>query len=137
MLIRESDINFYQDLYHSDDYLMHYGKLGMKWGRRKAVPQSSNGGNSGSQKKKMSAGKKAVIIGSSAVGTALAVYGGYKLSKYLKTKAGDKALSLGIKHLQSRDRNNNWVVEVFREQNQIISNVKKLEKGSTKMLLNI
>ena len=85
----------------SSNELMHYGVQGMKWGRRKNI-QSISGRRSGRiSQKSINIGedqsaakearkarvKKAAIIGAAAVGSALTVYGAYKLSKLLKNKA--------------------------------------------------
>lgn len=96
-----------------DDELMHYGVPGMRWGHRKAYPtvgimprgnrqrisqptgsprttrssvNNRNSNNSGNQKQPMSTKKKAAITATAVAGTALATYGAYKVSKFIKTK---------------------------------------------------
>ena len=95
----------------SSNELMHYGVQGMKWGRRKNI-QSISGRRSGRiSQKSINIGedqsaakearkarvKKAAIIGAAAVGSALTVYGAYKLSKLLKNKAATKSYETGKK----------------------------------------
>lgn len=78
-----------------DVELCHYGVKGMKWGvRRKARSEvrgtkranktrPASDTDSAADKVKI---KRAVKIGAAAVGTALAVYGGYKLNSFVKQK---------------------------------------------------
>lgn len=85
----------------NEDFLAHYGVLGMKWGRRKAKP--SSGGNLRQKKVKTSEKRKglsknqktALKVGAAVVGTALAVYGGYKLSKFINNKSGQIQIQKG------------------------------------------
>ena len=91
--------------------LMHYGVQGMKWGRRKSIQSISgtrsgrisqksinNGEDQSSAKEARKARvKKAAVIGAAAVGSALTVYGAYKLSKLLKNKAATKSYETGKK----------------------------------------
>ncbi len=95
-----------------ENYLIHYGVKGMKWGRRKARPQSltTAKANYRSTKKqyrkdfnkakknkyknseeykerRKQKAKTAAKVGAVAVGTALAVYGGYKASQLVKNKS--------------------------------------------------
>lgn len=89
---------FYCELYH-------FGIPGMKWGRRKAAitPASTltrRTPDRSEDKKikheaKIAKAKKAVKIGAAAVGTTLAVYGTYKMSQYVKTKASNAILKEG------------------------------------------
>lgn len=96
--------------YASNDELMHYGVLGMKWGRRKATSNAPSGRSTRSTKSTASEAdqaaakearkakaKKAVKIGAAAAGTALAAYGTYKMSKLLKDKAATKSYENGKK----------------------------------------
>ena len=83
----------------TNDELYHYGVKGMKWGKRKATYESassnkggktSNQSNGNKESQRKAKIKKAAIIGASVAGTALAAYGGYKLSKLAKEKAFTK-----------------------------------------------
>lgn len=91
----------------SDQYLMHHGVKGMKWGKRKARPEAMRNPRSGrsanqadrnseeakaARKAKV---KKAVKIGAAVAGTALAAYGAYKLTKFVKNKNVELATQKG------------------------------------------
>lgn len=91
------------------DELYHYGVKGMKWGKRKArytSPTSRSGGKTQSKqtedtpkKKGLSKNtKRAIAIGAAAAGTALAAYGTYKASKYVKDLASTHAWERGKKY---------------------------------------
>ena len=77
------------------DELYHYGVAGMKWGVRKQTPtvgrqRSFTDGHYSSEQRKARI-KKAAKIGGAVAVTALAVYGGYKLSKLQKSASNSLA----------------------------------------------
>ena len=87
----------------SSDELYHYGVKGMRWGHRKARPIATTGRRSASSKNKgykntpeyqakVAKRKKALKVGAAVVGTALAAYGTYKLSKYVQNKRSAAAM---------------------------------------------
>lgn len=135
--------NYYN---YPDEYLMHYGVKGMKWGHRKrqafsvsatkhriaaktydinsknnrnrALASSNAAARNQALKKAEKAQasanakkearntpeaiaarkakmKKAAIVGAAVAGTALAAYGAYKASKYLKSEAGKRSYESG------------------------------------------
>lgn len=61
------------------DYIMHYGVLGMKWGVRK--DRKTSGKSKKKRKKMTDKQKKYIKIGAAVAATALLAYGGYKLYK--------------------------------------------------------
>lgn len=76
--------------------LYHHGVKGMKWGRRKARPQSTVDRNSPEAKAARKAkAVKAAKIGAAVAGTALAAYGAYKLTKFVKNKNVELATQRG------------------------------------------
>ena len=98
----------------SSGELYHYGVKGMKWGRRKARPQTNGNGrgsrnavdgdNNASKEARKAKMKTAIKIGAAVAGTALAAYGAYKVSKIAKEKAFDKTYSLGEKAVEKAFR---------------------------------
>lgn len=111
----------------TENELYHYGVKGMKWGvRRNRSLSTGNPKKASSNKSEAQARrekiKKATIIGTAVVGTALAAYGTYKASKYLKEKAGKLSYESGKKYANEHffnkmkdlstfdpyDRNNNY-----------------------------
>ncbi len=111
--------------YYDEAVLAHHGILGMKWGvrrfqnkdgtltakgkKRYETDEDGNykkvGTSSGSKEASNDDGekkkgltdkqKKALVIGAAAVGTAIAAYGGYKLSQTIKTKAAKSIVDKG------------------------------------------
>ena len=70
-----------------NEYLMHYGVKGMKWGVRKRYdrPTGIPNSQSVSKKKGLSKRQKRMLkIGTASVGTALLIAGGYKLGVHKK-----------------------------------------------------
>ena len=104
-----------------NDELYHHGVKGMKWGviRKHDTTSGSHRGSQGSstksdetnniskntdQKKGLSSKqKKAIKIGAAAVGTTLAIYGTYKVSKYVKNskKPTKEQMDYIIKNIQN------------------------------------
>lgn len=91
--------------YSNNAELYHYGVKGMKWGHRKAIPIVTKIGRRASGSKpnldykntpeyqaKVARRKKALKIGATVAGTALAAYGTYKLAKYVQDKRNSAAL---------------------------------------------
>ncbi|MBO7450608.1 MAG: hypothetical protein J6U54_09580 [Clostridiales bacterium] len=94
--------------YYNTTYLCHHGILGQKWGRRRF--QNEDGSLTAEGKQRYGSGdgekksgaksdhkklKTALKVGAVVAGTALAAYGGYKLSEHIKTKAGSDILRNG------------------------------------------
>lgn len=90
-------------MYHSDIYLAHHGILGQKWGIRRyqnedgsltpAGKKHYGDGEEKSSSRKRSSASKKIAIGAAVIGgSALAAYGGYKLSETLKKKSAYKNL---------------------------------------------
>lgn len=84
----------------NDAELYHYGVKGMKWGVRRnrnesvsSAKRTSKNIDNDARKRKV---KTAVKVGAAVAGTALAAYGAYKLSKFVKTKNIDLARQKGI-----------------------------------------
>lgn len=97
--------------------LQHHGVKGMKWGRRKARPQSTGTGRRGGyassdsaqseaarKEERRAKAKRSAKIGAAVVGTALAVYGAKKLHDVIRDKnylyrmeQGSKAIDKYIK----------------------------------------
>ena len=104
-------MSFVQD-YNKELY--HHGVKGMKWGHRKARNTSSAIGNryrskaaesqrKADSKQPMSTKKKVAIaagVGAAVAATALAVYGGKKMSTYIKSEAGRRSYETGKKYAQ-------------------------------------
>ena len=87
----------------TENELYHYGVKGMKWGVRRNRSLSTGNPKKASYNKSEAQArrekiKKAAIIGTAVAGTALAAYGTYKASKYLKEKAGKLSYESGKKY---------------------------------------
>lgn len=90
--------------------LKHFGVKGMKWGRRKARPESigrtssskpSTADEATSKEARRVKAKRAAKIGAAVVAAGLAAYGAKKASDVLKDKAYKKALNRGERALRA------------------------------------
>lgn len=83
-------------MWNNNYELYHHGVKGMKWGVRKKTNRETRDAElTPEQRKKRANIKRGVIIGSSVAASALAVYGGMKLKRYIderkRAKAGQEA----------------------------------------------
>ena len=105
--------------------LQHHGVKGMKWGRRKARPQSTGTGRRGGQATTDSAqseaarkearrakAKKAAKIGAAVVGTALAAYGAKKLHDVVRDKNEAIKLQKANKLIDEMIRGGTWYTPI-------------------------
>ena len=91
----------------NDEYLMHYGIKGMKWGIRRyqkkdgtltSQGKKQHGEDDSSESKKKvltDRKKKAIKVGAAVAGTALAVYGAYKIHETVRDKNLDIRINEG------------------------------------------
>ena len=91
----------------NDEYLMHYGIKGMKWGVRRyqkkdgtltSQGKKQHGEDDSSESKKKvltDRKKKAIKVGAAVAGTALAVYGAYKIHEVVRDKNLDIRINEG------------------------------------------
>ena len=98
--------------------LYHFGVKGMKWGHRKQTTNfqrdSSENTNKRTAEQKAARRKKAIKIGAAVAGTALAVYGAYKLHGYIRGKNQEIRVKEGkakcdrmlkkLDHMEIKDR---------------------------------
>ena len=111
--------------------LRHHGVKGMKWGRRKARLQAMGAGRrsgriadspeaqTSAKEARRRKVKRAAAIGAAAVGTALAAYGAYKITKLAKDKATRRRLDRGYeaaqRMMQQRQRDNDMHDRIIEE----------------------
>lgn len=116
--------------------LQHHGVKGMKWGKRKARPQSTGDGRRGgktptdspeaqaaAKEARRKKAKRALKIGAAVVGTALAAYGAKKLHDVVRDKnykyrmeQGSKAIDKYIKKTSTWSTlNEDWRVRMDRD----------------------
>ena len=97
--------------------LKEYYKVGGDKMLKKSV-NNRNSNNSGNQKQPMSTKKKAAIAATAVVGTALAAYGAYKVSKFIKMKnvqiATEKGKEIAKEYMDS-NKMNLKVIQKFKD----------------------
>ena len=116
---------YYSDGLYDENHLEHHGVKGQKWGVRRyqnkngtltpagrkrydtdensdykkvsksSTPKSSSSEDGQKKKDLTDKQKKLIIAGAAIAGTALAAYGGYKLSQSVKTKAAESIVNKG------------------------------------------
>ena len=133
---------------NNERYLVHHGILGQKWGIRRY--QNEDGSLTAAGKKRYDTGntssstsnsskknstknyKKYAIVGAAVLGTGLAVYGGYKASKYIKSKAGSKSYKDGVEAIQKAfvtfDKMDEFASKYPASYNDMRSNLTALDK---------
>lgn len=89
-----------------NDYLVHYGVKGMKWGVRHDTPRVGVKRKTSSKKSKLTPKQKKILMyGAIGVGAVLAAYGGYKIygasSKRHNKALAERILKVSGDHLAS------------------------------------
>lgn len=112
--------------------LYHHGVKGMKWGRRKARPDTTGSTRRAAKSASTSSDaqhearnakvKKAAKIGAAVAGTALAAYGAYKLSKFVKNKNVELATKRGEELARNYIKENKFTMYTYGTNRLAVSN---------------